>query len=101
MKVLNVMILVLILGIYVLEGVNVNNINAEYENKIDTMIITDNIVKHYMGLSKIGVDLSYLVVNELYGYDFPEFNISLKESIMTVQQTNEYFKQYSQSEWEY
>ena len=32
------------------------------------MLITDNIVKHYMGLSKIGVDLSYLVVNELYGY---------------------------------
>jgi len=65
------------------------------------MVVTDNIVKHYMSLSKIGVDLSYLVVNELYGYEFPSFNVSLKESIMVVQKTNQYFKQYSISEWEY
>lgn len=49
------------------------------------MLITDNIVKHYMGLSKIGVDLSYLVINELYGYEYPDFQINLKESVMTVQ----------------
>ena len=32
------------------------------------MTITDNILKHYMGLGKIGVDLSYLVVKRYYGY---------------------------------
>jgi hypothetical protein len=63
------------------------------------MMITDKIVRHYMGLGKIGLDLSYLVVNQKYGYEFPDFPLALKENIMTVQETNQYFKRYSISEW--
>ena len=53
----------MVMGAYVLEGVNIQSLNKEYENKVDTMIITHNIMRHYMGLGKIGIDLSYLVVN--------------------------------------
>ena len=63
-----VVILVMVLGVYVLEGVNIHSLKKEYENKVETMVVTYNIVRHYMGLGKIGIDLSYLVVNELYGY---------------------------------
>ncbi len=90
-----IIVAVMLIGIYLLQGVNVRNIQTEYQNKVQTMVITDNIVKHYMGLSKIGVDMSYLVVNQLWGYKFSKFNISLRSSIMTVQQTNQYFKKYS------
>jgi hypothetical protein len=37
----------------------------------------------------------------VYGYSFKDFNISLKESIMTVQETNLYFKPFSITTWVY
>lgn len=65
------------------------------------MEIIDNILNHYMGLSKIAVDLSYLVINQNYGYTFPNYNITLGKDIMTVQATNLYFKPYSINTWPY
>ncbi len=58
-----IVILTMIIGIYIIEGVHLQNLNKEYENKVETMVITDNIVRHYMGLGKIGIDLSYLIAN--------------------------------------
>lgn len=54
-----------------------------------------------MGLSKIAVDLSYLVIKRNYGYTFDNYNFTLGEDIMTVQATNLYFKQYSINKYPY
>jgi hypothetical protein len=56
-------ILLMVTGVYILEGVHIQSLNKEYENKVDTMMVTQNIMRHYMGLGKIGIDLSYLVAN--------------------------------------
>jgi hypothetical protein len=63
-----VVIMLMVLGIYILEGVQIQSLKKEHESRVDTMMVTDKIVRHYMGLSKIGIDLSYLVVNQMYGY---------------------------------
>jgi hypothetical protein len=70
---------------------------SEYTRKIETMVITKNIVDHYMSLSKIAVDLSYLHLTYNQNYDFKSFQMALRDNIMTLQRTNQFFKSYSQT----
>jgi hypothetical protein len=49
------------------------------------MKITNTIVRHYMGLSKIALDLSYLTINQRLGYTYDGFKLDLRTNILTVQ----------------
>ena len=61
------------IGIYVIEGVWIMGLNNSYNTKIQAMSTTDRLVKHYMGLTKISVDMSYQIMTKTMNYSSSGF----------------------------
>lgn len=73
-----VLILLGLIGIYVIQGVWIAGLNTSYNTKIHTMAVTDSLVKHYMGLTKISVDMSYQTMTKNMNYSSSGYNSTLR-----------------------